>query len=71
MSLKPIIVPASKKPSNFDGELKIEWQQFFKNLEKNPGNAISDLSSSPTNAEISTALNAVLQVLRNNNFIDS
>ena len=66
---KAVKVPQDQKTTDFDGNLKLPWLQFFKNLEKKPGAAITDLSASPTNAELATAVNSILAVLRDNGLI--
>jgi hypothetical protein len=69
MALKAIQVPSDKAPLDDNGKIKLDWQQFFTNLEKKPGAHIDDLSGS-SDPQREAVINSILQILRDNKLID-
>ncbi len=63
-------VRATKVPQTPFNENSIDWATFLKNLEKNPGSAVSDLDGSSTDTDRNNAINAILAILRDNKLMD-
>ncbi len=53
------------------GALNPQWRDFFEGIQFTRGKAIANLSAEPAAAEIATAVNALLAVLRQQNRISS
>lgn len=71
MPLKDTVVPPGGRLTPNGEEMTTQWSIFFQNLQKkNVLGPTAKLSPTATNAEIAAKINELIQLLRDNKFID-
>lgn len=68
MAINPYSPPQDRQATN-DGYLVDEWDSFFNSIGFVQSAAIPDLPASPSTADIRSAVQAILTVLRSQNRI--
>lgn len=70
MAKKAVTLPQDQLPLDNTGRLKTSWLAFFSRLQKTPATALTDLSGGATLAETITRVNALAEILRDNDLLN-